>query len=180
MSTCVKTSDPARKNKLMAWPIPQIKLYAVREGGVGAAPLIIHSPGDAARYLRPLSYACEEHFVSLHLNAKLEITGIHEVSHGTLSSSLVHPREVFKAALLANSHAIMLCHNHPSGARLTASREDIETTRQLIQAGKILGVGVLDHLIVGLNNQQDQPEVFSFRENYPKMWSEIDSKDLQV
>ena len=92
----------------------------------------------------------------------------------------MHPREVFKAALLANSHAIMLCHNHPSGARLTASREDIETTRQLIQAGKILGVGVLDHLIVGLNNQQDQPEVFSFRENYPKMWSEIDSKDLQV
>jgi DNA repair protein RadC len=89
----------------------------------------------------------------LHLNTKFEVIGLHEVSHGTLSASLVHPREVFKAALVANSYAILVCHNHPSGAKLTPSKEDFETTKQLIAAGKVLGVSVLDHLILGLKSK---------------------------
>lgn len=98
------------------------------------------------------------------------MTGLHEVSHGTLSSSLVHPREVFKAALLGNCFAIIVCHNHPSGATLVPSPEDLETTRQLISAGKILGVSVIDHLIVGPDN--DEESVYSIRENNPAFWSE--------
>ena len=72
----------------------------------------------------------------------------HEVSRGTLDATLVHPREVFKAALLANAAAIVLCHNHPSGES-TPSRDDLQLTRRLVEAGTLLGVEVLDHIIVG-------------------------------
>ena len=72
----------------------------------------------------------------------------HEVSRGTLDTTLVHPREVFKAALLANSSAIILCHNHPSGDPCP-SPDDVHLTRRLVDAGTLLGVDVLDHIIVG-------------------------------
>jgi len=125
----------------------------------------IQSPGDVEDLLRPLRHATEEHFVSLHLNAKHEVVGLHEVSHGTLSTSLVHPREVYKAALVANSYAILVCHNHPSGSVLKPSREDIDTTEQLIEASRVLGVGLLDHLILG-----PEQEAYSIRENHPELW----------
>lgn len=112
--------------------------------------------------------ACEEHFVSLHLNAKNEVIGLHEVSHGTLSASLVHPREVFKAALIANSYAILVCHNHPSGSQIMPSPEDIDTTRQLIEAGKFMGVNVIDHLIIGPGSLEDW---YSLREQHPELWA---------
>jgi DNA repair protein RadC len=76
---------------------------------------------------------------------------------------LVHPREVFKAALLANSHSLIVAHNHPAGS-LTPSLEDIETTEVLIKAGKLLGVPVADHIIVSSNGIQ------SLRELRPGLW----------
>lgn len=88
-----------------------------------------------------------EYFVCLLLDGKNRITGIHTVSQGSLNQSIVHPREVFKAAILANSAAIVLAHNHPTGD-LTPSREDLEITRRLKEAGELLGVHVLDHVIV--------------------------------
>ena len=118
----------------------------------GPEPITVRTPQDAARLLGPLKHAPEEHFVAIHLNAKHEVIGLHEVSHGTLSTSLVHPREVFKAALVANSFAILVCHNHPSGSTLVPSSEDFATTKQLLQAGKLLGVAVVDHLIIGFSN----------------------------
>lgn len=88
-----------------------------------------------------------EYFVCMLLDGKNRISGIHTVSQGSLNQSIVHPRETFKAAILANSAAIILAHNHPSGD-LTPSREDLEITRRLKEAGDIIGIKVLDHIIV--------------------------------
>ena len=100
----------------LTYGAPQLKLYLVGETSKNLKARAIRRPQEAAKLLAPLRHAAEEHFVSLHLNAKHEVIGVHEVSHGTLSASLVHPREVYKAALLANSFAILVCHNHPSGS----------------------------------------------------------------
>jgi len=88
-----------------------------------------------------------EHFVALLLDGKNRITGIHQVSQGSLNQSIVHPRETLKCAVLASAAAIILAHNHPTGD-LTPSREDIEITRRLREAGDILGIRVLDHIII--------------------------------
>ena len=149
----------------LRYNIPFIKLCLIHEGFAPEKLFPIKSPEDAEEFLKPLCHATEEYFVSLHLNAKNEIIGLHEVSHGTLAASLVHPREVFKAALVANSYAIVVCHNHPSGSLLSPSLEDIKTTRQLLKAGKILGIAVLDHLILSPNQA-----VYSLRENRPHLW----------
>jgi DNA repair protein RadC len=154
------------------YKFPRLRLQLVKEDRGGAKLPPIRCPNDAAKLLQPLRNASEEHFVSFHLNAKSELIGMHEVSHGTLSESLVHPREVFKAALVANSYSILVCHNHPSGSELHPSREDFATTEQLVSAAKILGVEIIDHLIVGPIAEDDQPDlwIFSFREWYPEIW----------
>ena len=90
----------------------------------------------------------QEVFGVLILNIKNKIVAVHEISRGTLNSSMVHPREVFKPAVLHNAAAIICFHNHPSGDT-EPSREDIETTKRLVEAGKIMGIEVLDHIIVG-------------------------------
>lgn len=88
-----------------------------------------------------------EYFVTLFLDGKNRITGLHVVSQGSLNQSIVHPRETFKAAILANAAAVILAHNHPSGDT-APSREDREITRRLKEAGELLGIKVLDHVIV--------------------------------
>lgn len=91
--------------------------------------------------------AAEEIFAIVCLAVDGSIVGIHEISHGDLSSSLVHPREVFKRAILNNAAAIIMCHNHPSG-NITPSVEDKAITERIKAAGEILGISVLDHIIV--------------------------------
>jgi DNA repair protein RadC len=150
----------------LKYRLPKIRLCLVNERHPYDM-YVVRTPKDAAFLLDPLRHKAEEHFVSLHLNAKHEVIGLHEVSHGTLNSSLVHPREVFKAALLANTHAILVCHNHPSGSDLSATQEDIDVTRQLLGAGKVIGIPVLDHLIIGPVH-----EVFSIREHHPRLWGD--------
>ena len=88
-----------------------------------------------------------ERFAVMHLNGRNQCTGFNIVSIGTLNASLVHPREVFHAAILASAAAIILCHNHPSGD-LSPSKEDIALTKRLCEAGKLLGIKVVDHVIV--------------------------------
>jgi DNA repair protein RadC len=88
-----------------------------------------------------------ECFVALLLDSKNRITALHLVSQGSLNQSIVHPRETFKAAILANAAAVILAHNHPTGD-LTPSSEDIAITRRLKDAGELLGIQVLDHIIV--------------------------------
>ena len=98
-----------------------------------------------------------EVFAILCLSTKHRVIAYHEVSRGTLAATLVHPREVFKAALLANAAAIIVTHNHPSGDP-TPSADDMALTTRLVDAGQLIGVEVLDHIIVG------DGRYFSFRE----------------
>ena len=90
----------------------------------------------------------EEVFILITLNTKNIVTGYFEVHRGTINSSLVHPREVFKRALLNNANSIMVAHNHPSGDP-NPSKEDIQITERLKEAGNLLGINLLDHIIVG-------------------------------
>lgn len=90
----------------------------------------------------------EEEFHILCLDCKGKIVGVHMVGRGTTTSAIVHPREVFKRALLNNAQSIILMHNHPSG-EVIPSKEDLDITRRLVEAGKVLGVEILDHTIVG-------------------------------
>lgn len=89
-----------------------------------------------------------EKFMVIILNAKNQVLDVESVSVGTLNATLVHPREIFKSAIRRSAHAIILIHNHPSGDP-SPSREDREITQRLTQAGKLLGIEVLDHLIIG-------------------------------
>jgi DNA repair protein RadC len=92
--------------------------------------------------------ADREVFLVLPLDGKNQVLGFHVVSVGTLTAALVHPREVFKLAILANAAAIILVHNHPSGDP-TPSDEDRAITDRLRQAGDLIGIRVLDHVILG-------------------------------
>lgn len=98
-----------------------------------------------------------ERFWSIALDAANKVIGIDVVSVGTLTATLVHPREVFKFCIKANAAGVIVCHNHPSGDP-EPSREDRETTRRISEAGKILGIPLLDHVILG------ESRYFSFRE----------------
>lgn len=109
----------------------------------------ITSSEDIAEVLEKFfETADREQFIAVCLNSKNKILCINTVSTGSLNSSVVHPREVFKAAILSNAAAIIVAHNHPSG-NPTPSKEDKDLTENLFNAGKILGIPVLDHLIIG-------------------------------
>lgn len=117
------------------------------ESSVPTAP---HSDGEGCRRAVPgvLQESDREQFFLICLNVKNEPTAIHTVSIGSLDSSIVHPRETFKAAVLANASSIIVAHNHPSGDP-TPSQPDLEVTKRLQEAGELLGIPVLDHIIVG-------------------------------
>lgn len=124
----------------------------------------IHSSADAAKIMSTI-LASEhetdqgrEHFWAAGVNTKNIIQYIELVSLGSLSTAIVHPREVFRLAIMKGVAAIIFCHNHPSGD-LTPSQEDIELTKRLRDAGQILGIGVMDHVIIGKSEQG-----FSFRD----------------
>jgi DNA repair protein RadC len=95
-----------------------------------------------------LEYETKEYFIALHLDGKNRILAVDICSVGSLNQSIVHPREVFKTALLSSAAAIILLHNHPSGDP-TPSSEDLEVTKRLREAGDLLGIKVLDHLVIG-------------------------------
>lgn len=111
----------------------------------------IKSPEDAAivgkEFMR-IHEESEEYMYMICMNTKNRIIGVFEISHGTVNASLVTPREVFQKALLANAVNIILLHNHPSGDS-TPSNSDVDITKRLVEAGKIVGIDVLDHIIVG-------------------------------
>lgn len=116
-------------------------------------------PQDVADFLMPrLRYAAKEQFVVILLNSKNKVIGTEVVSEGSLSSSIVHPREVYAPAMLHHAAAIMVAHNHPSGDP-KPSFEDEEVTRMLSRSGKVLGIPMIDHVIIGDGNY------YSFLEN---------------
>lgn len=126
-----------------------VSVKLVKEAGIFYAARRITGPEDVADLVRDfLEDADREIFLVICLNAKNEPTAIHTVAVGTLNSVQVHPREVFKAAILANSYNIVLVHNHPSGDP-QPSKEDMAITKNLAEAGRIVGISVLDHIIIG-------------------------------
>ncbi|PUU87653.1 JAB domain-containing protein [Halanaerobium congolense] len=132
--------------------IQKFSLRVVKEnGGRYDIDKTINNP-IAARNLfievAELDKRSEEVFVMATIDVRNKVTGLFEVSTGTLNSSLVTPREVFKRAILQNAAGIVLGHNHPSG-NIDASSDDINITKKLVKSGKILGVNVVDHIIIG-------------------------------
>ena len=109
----------------------------------------IKSPLDLANYLmEQLRHEREEKFIVISLNAKCKIIGEDVVSIGSLTSSIVHPREVYKVAIKRSAYSIIAIHNHPSGDP-SPSKEDINITKRLKEAGELIGVPLLDHIVIG-------------------------------
>lgn len=113
------------------------------------SPVPIRGPDDVAHLpaVKRLVRAKREHFVVLLLNARHEVEGIETVSIGSLNASIVHPREVFKPAVVSSAASVVLVHNHPSGDP-EPSEEDLSITKRLVEVGDLLGIGVLDHVLV--------------------------------
>lgn len=112
---------------------------------------VIKSPNDVDNFARKclgLDFESEEYLYMLCLNTKNVITSVFELSHGNVNSSVFSVREIFQKALLANAVAVIFIHNHPSGDH-QPSREDVQVTKRAVDAGDILGVKVLDHIIIG-------------------------------
>jgi DNA repair protein RadC len=125
---------------------------------------VLDTPERIADLLREENRAYEvEHFQVVLLNTRRKLISIEKVSQGTLDTILVHPREVFKLAIAANAAAVVLAHNHPSGDP-TPSEADIKVTRDLIRAGQLLKIEVLDHVILGRATIERPRDYVSLRE----------------
>ncbi|MBC8080124.1 MAG: DNA repair protein RadC [Gorillibacterium sp.] len=143
--TQVKGIGPAKALQIKAG----IELGRRLARSSGADKTVIKNPGDVANLLmEDMRYLQKEHFVCLFLNTKNHVIGQETLSIGSLNASIVHPREVFLAAIKRSSASIICVHNHPSGDP-TPSPEDIDMTNRLTEAGKIIGIDVLDHIVLG-------------------------------
>jgi len=132
-----------------------LKTFFVRENNEPGRPFVFGPRADGsdeaakiARAIYETLDADKEHFVLLAFNQKHRLIGYKHISTGSLTASLVHPREVFTAALEFRAAALVFVHNHPSGDPMP-SQEDVEITRRLKECGEILGFRVLDHIILG-------------------------------
>ncbi len=145
VSSPLKRPDEA----VTPYTIPVYRVALIRESFVQAPSERVRSARDAEAIVRQhLADVDREHFVVLLLNRKNVVIGVNTVSVGSLTASVVSPREVFKAAILGNAAAIICAHNHPSGDP-QPSTEDKVLTARLVQGGELLGIGVLDHIIIG-------------------------------
>lgn len=134
----------------------KIRLMMVRDGRQSEVEL--STPSKVYEFMQPKCRRLDrEHFWRIDLDARSRVLGYEVVSIGTLSASLVHPREVFKGAILNNAAAIIIAHNHPS-QETTPSQEDKEATRRIQRAGELLGIPLLDHMILA------DEGFFSFKE----------------
>ncbi len=122
-----------------------VRLAQTRKAGLPT----IGAPQDAADLLmEDMRYLKEEHFRIIFLDTRNGVTGMKEISIGSLNASIVHPRETFKAAIAASAAALVLAHNHPSGDT-APSKEDLALTARMVEAGNLLGIPIFDHLIIG-------------------------------
>ncbi|MGE0823072.1 MAG: RadC family protein [Candidatus Binatia bacterium] len=126
----------------------ELKVIRERKAGYGHSKQFRSSHDIYEMFHDHFLQADREQFIVLLLDAKNKLLGFHVVSIGSLTSSIVHPREVFKAVILGNAAAVIFLHGHPSGDP-TPSQEDIHITNRLRDIGEVLGVRVLDHIIIG-------------------------------
>lgn len=140
------------KNNIQGKRVNIVSIKLVKESSVIYKNRKIGSPSDAVELVRHFIESSDrELLIVCCLDTKNQPTAIHTVSIGSLNSSIVHPREVFKTAILSNSASIIIFHNHPSGDP-SPSSEDISVTTRLKECGKIIGIELIDHIIVGDNN----------------------------
>jgi DNA repair protein RadC len=142
-----------------------VQLPLVREVGRQR----ITTPADVYRICSDIANLAQESFHVLDLDSKNRLIDRHLVSLGTVDSTLVHGRDVFRAAVSDNASALVLVHGHPTGDP-TPSAEDLRITKQLIEAGKIVDIQVLDHVVIGrplepIGDQPGRPGYLSMREN---------------
>ncbi len=148
------------KKKIPAKRVGIVSLKLVKESSVLYETRTIRSPYDAYKLIKNfLIDSDREKFVVACLDTKNQPVNISVVSIGSVNSAIVHPREVFKVAMLSNASKIICFHNHPSG-NLKCSKEDENITNRLKECGEILGIELVDHIIVG-----DNDTYFSFKEN---------------
>ena len=132
-------SDTEAKEKAKSYVSDNLQIKPILEG--------VYSPAQVAEKCKSFRKAKKEHFCVLFLDTQNHITGKEVISIGTLNASLIHPRETFRTAIIKNCCSVIVVHNHPSGS-LEPSDEDLAVTKRLKDAGKLLGIEVLDHVIV--------------------------------
>ena len=125
----------------------EVRVQLIRDKNNVKGP-VVKSPEDVYELVKHLKDSDREQFLTICMSIKNEVLSIETTSVGTLTANLVHPREVFKTAILQNAAGIIVAHNHPSG-ETTPSEEDIKITKTLFEASKIIDIPLLDHLIVG-------------------------------
>ena len=137
------------KPKSKEYTIPLVRVQLVRDSGVAAPVNKIMSPQDTFEIARQrLEFSDREVFLVIHVATDMAVISIEAAHIGTLDTGITSPREIFKGAILANAAAVIFAHNHPSGDP-TPSPDDVNTTRELVKAGEILDIPVLDHVIIG-------------------------------
>lgn len=131
---------------------PLLRVQMVQLVCEGVSPFARRNLGSAADVYDAFRDLCgsadREHFWSIALDNKHRIVGVEEAARGSLTCTVVHPREVYKALIVINAAAAIFVHNHPSGDP-TPSREDIDITRRLRDVGELIGIRILDHLVIG-------------------------------
>ena len=140
--TAVRGIGPDRAAKLLAAAELGRRIWPDGE----TAPLV-RGPETVFDLCRDIRATNREHFVGFYLNSRNQVIRREIISIGSLNASIVHPREVFQPAVALSAASVLLCHNHPSGDP-TPSEEDLAITRRLVEAGRILGIDVLDHVVV--------------------------------
>lgn len=126
-----------------------VSVRMVKECSLMYKDRVVGSPRDGFNLIKQfLGDVDREHFIIVCLDTKNQPTTINTCHVGSLNASIVHPREVMKPAILSNAASILVGHNHPSG-NPEPSQEDIQVTRKLVEAGKIMGIDVLDHIVLG-------------------------------
>lgn len=147
-TTCGSAMASASRSAAPRAPIIPTGLRVVREPST-VEPGRLMSPADTYRLIRPLVMGeMVEHFYCIVLDSQSNVRHVILVTKGILNSTLVHPREVFRPAIVAGAASIVVAHNHPSGDP-TPSADDRAVTRQLVEAGRILDIKVLDHVVIG-------------------------------
>ena len=137
-----------------------VQLPLVREAGKER----VVSPADVYRMCADTADLAQEAFLVISVDSKNNLLNRHMVGLGILDTCLVHPREIFRAAILDGAAAILLAHNHPSGDP-TPSAEDLRITKQLVQAGQVIGIKVLDHIVLGRPSAERARDFVSLRES---------------
>lgn len=163
-SAIVNQKDPEKIKQMLGIPLGKAcqvvacfelgrRFFKVQDG---KKPVALRTASQVYEYLKDMRDLPKEHLRGLYLDSHYQLIHDEIISIGSLTSNIIHPREVFRPALEYSASAVILAHNHPSGVA-TPSEADITITRQIIEAGKILNISVLDHVVIGKTKFESVP-----------------------